>query len=178
MLMGDASRQVPLETIRRKGGSGYGATGGLRLRCLDGSGGKTTLLPVNMELAPSLLRRGRFAERANNPFSRKPRRNSPFHNEQLSHARNSVVSIGTHLGRLGLTIAGAFIAERPAMDHKADEYWGTLLLAMARDARQDGDLGTADLLFAEAMRYFDEADRLASRWRSFETRLDAEAPRR
>ena len=64
------------------------------------------------------------------------------------------------------------------MHHKADEYWGTLLLAMARDARQDGDLGTADLLFAEAMRYFDEADRLASRWRSFETRLDVEAPRR
>jgi hypothetical protein len=49
---------------------------------------------------------------------------------------------------------------------------------MARDARHDGDLGTADLLFAEAMRYFDEADRLVSRWRSFETRLDVEAPRR
>ena len=39
------------------------------------------------------------------------------------------------------------------MDHKADEYWGTLLLAMAQDARQDGDLVTADVLFAEAMRY-------------------------
>ena len=49
------------------------------------------------------------------------------------------------------------------MDHKGDEYWGTLLLAMAQDARQDGDLVTADVLFAEAMRYFDEADRLASR---------------
>ena len=43
------------------------------------------------------------------------------------------------------------------MDHKADEYWGTLLLAMAQDARQDGDLVTADVLFAKAMRYFDEA---------------------
>jgi hypothetical protein len=64
------------------------------------------------------------------------------------------------------------------MDDKADEFWGTLLLAMARDARQDGDLATAELLFAEAMRYFDEADRLASRWQRFETRLDAETPRR
>ena len=64
------------------------------------------------------------------------------------------------------------------MDHKADEYWGTLLLAMAQDARQDGDLVTADVLFAEAMRYFDEADRLASRWRRFEARLDDKTSRR
>ena len=63
------------------------------------------------------------------------------------------------------------------MDHKADEYWGTLLLAMAQDARQDGDLVTAELLFAEAMRYFEEADRLASRWRSFEARLGDMASR-
>ena len=41
---------------------------------------------------------------------------------------------------------------------------------MAQDARQDGDLVTADVLFAKAMRYFDEADRLASRWRRFEAR--------
>jgi hypothetical protein len=33
------------------------------------------------------------------------------------------------------------------MDHKADEYWGTVLLAMARDARQDC---AAELLFGEA----------------------------
>jgi hypothetical protein len=64
------------------------------------------------------------------------------------------------------------------MNDKADEYWGTLLLAMAQDARQDGDLVTAELLFAEAMRYFDEGDRLASRWRSFEARLDDEPARR
>jgi hypothetical protein len=64
------------------------------------------------------------------------------------------------------------------MNDKPDEYWGTLLLAMARDARQDGDVATADLLFAEALRYFDEADRLASRWQHFETRHDAETSRR
>jgi hypothetical protein len=64
------------------------------------------------------------------------------------------------------------------MDHKGDEYWGTLLLAMAQDARQDGDLVTAELLFAEAMRYFEEADRLASRWRRFEARLNDMASRR
>ena len=64
------------------------------------------------------------------------------------------------------------------MDHKGDEYWGTLLLAMAQDARQDGDLVTAELLFTEAMRYFEEADRLTSRWRSFEARLDDMASRR
>jgi hypothetical protein len=63
------------------------------------------------------------------------------------------------------------------MDHKADEYWGTLLLAMAQDARQD-DLVTAELLFTEAMRYFEEADRLTSRWRSFEASLDDMASRR
>ena len=64
------------------------------------------------------------------------------------------------------------------MDDEPDEYWGTLLLAMARDARHDGDLATAELLFTEATRYFDEADRLALRWRRFETRLDGETSRR
>ena len=64
------------------------------------------------------------------------------------------------------------------MDHQADEYWGILLLEMAQDARADGDLVTAELLTQAATRYFGEADRLASRWRSFETRLDVEAPRR
>jgi len=46
---------------------------------------------------------------------------------------------------------------------------------------------TAELLVAHAMDYFDESDRLASRWRKFEARLDdhhttgprvAKAPRR
>jgi hypothetical protein len=49
------------------------------------------------------------------------------------------------------------------MDHKADVYARTLLLAMARDAREEGDLVTAELLFAEAMRHFDDGDRLAER---------------
>jgi len=32
------------------------------------------------------------------------------------------------------------VAERrPVMNHKTDEYWGTLLLEMAHDAREDGD---------------------------------------
>jgi hypothetical protein len=48
------------------------------------------------------------------------------------------------------------------MDHKGDDYWGSLLLAMAWDARQEGDFVTAELLRDEAMRYFDEGDRLAS----------------
>jgi hypothetical protein len=64
------------------------------------------------------------------------------------------------------------------MDDQADEYWGSLLLAMARDAREDGDFVTAEQLFAEAVRYFDEADRLAARWRNFEVRLDRESSRR
>ena len=46
------------------------------------------------------------------------------------------------------------------MNHKTDEDWGILLLEMAHDAREGGDRGTADLLRAAAMRYFDEADRL------------------
>ena len=70
------------------------------------------------------------------------------------------------------------VAERPLMDRKADDYWGTLLLAMAQDAREDGDLVTAEVLFAEAMRYFDEENRLAERWRNFEARLDGEPSRR
>ena len=73
------------------------------------------------------------------------------------------------------------------MDHKTEKYLGTLLLRMAADARQEGDLVTAELLVAHAMDYFDESDRLASRWRKFEARLDdhhttgprvAKAPRR
>ena len=59
---------------------------------------------------------------------------------------------GNHWLLLRLIITGCRW-ERPAMDHKGDEYWGTLLLAMAQGARQDGDLVTADVLFAEAMRY-------------------------
>ena len=42
------------------------------------------------------------------------------------------------------------------MDHKTEKYLGTLLLRMAADARQEGDLVTA-LLVAHAMDYFDEA---------------------
>jgi hypothetical protein len=58
------------------------------------------------------------------------------------------------------------------MNNKTDEYWGVMLLEMADDAREDGDLKTAELLTTAAMRYFDEADRLATRWRNFEARLD------
>ena len=57
---------------------------------------------------------------------------------------------------------------RKEYEYKADDYWGEMLLAMAWDARQEGDLVTADLLLEEAMRYFDEGDRLAGRWRNFE----------
>ena len=65
------------------------------------------------------------------------------------------------------------------MDRKADDYWGPLLLAMAWDARQEGDLVTAELLLEEAMRYFDEGDRFADRWRKFEKAcLDDETARR
>ena len=41
---------------------------------------------------------------------------------------------------------------------------------MAADARQEGDLVTAELLAAYAKDCLDEADRLASRWRNFEAR--------
>ena len=58
------------------------------------------------------------------------------------------------------------------MDHKTEKYLETLLLRMAADARQEGDLVTAELLVAHSMDYFDESDRLASRWRKFEARLD------
>ena len=47
------------------------------------------------------------------------------------------------------------------MDHESEKYWGTLLLRMAADARQDGDLVTAELLVAYAKDCLDEADRLA-----------------
>jgi hypothetical protein len=48
------------------------------------------------------------------------------------------------------------------MDHQTGKYWGTLLLRMAADARQEGDLVTAELLAAYAKDCLDEADRLAS----------------
>ena len=57
-------------------------------------------------------------------------------------------------------------------NRKTKKDWGTILLQMALDARQEGDLVTAELLVAHAMDYFDESDRLASRWRKFEARLD------
>src|SRR6516162_212114 len=62
------------------------------------------------------------------------------------------------------------IWDRQVMDHETEKYWGTLLLRMAADARQEGDLVTAELLSAHAKDYLDEADRLASRWRNFEAR--------
>jgi hypothetical protein len=64
------------------------------------------------------------------------------------------------------------------MDHKGDEYWGIVLLEMAHDAREDGDLVTAELLTAAAMEYFGQADRAAARWRNFEARLDEETSRK
>jgi hypothetical protein len=39
---------------------------------------------------------------------------------------------------------------------------------MARDAREEGDVVTAELLFVEAMRYFDKGNRVSERWRNFE----------
>ena len=51
-------------------------------------------------------------------------------------------------------------------NRKTKKDWGTILLQMALDARQEGDLVTAELLVAHAMGYFDESDRLASRWRN------------
>ena len=42
------------------------------------------------------------------------------------------------------------------MDHETEKYWGTLLLRMAADARQEGDLVTAELLSAHAKDYLDE----------------------
>ena len=58
------------------------------------------------------------------------------------------------------------------MDHTTDEYWAVMLLEMAEDARQDGDIVTAELLTDAAMKYFGEAERLAARWRKLEARLD------
>ena len=73
----------------------------------------------------------------------------------------------------------AVVAERrPVMNHKTDEYWGTLLLEMAHDAREDGDFPTAELLTAAAMKYYGEADRVAVRWRKVEARLDEDTSRR
>jgi len=44
------------------------------------------------------------------------------------------------------TVAGIVlgVVARPLMDRKPDVYWGTLLLAMAQDARKDGDFVTAE----------------------------------
>ena len=42
-------------------------------------------------------------------------------------------------------------------NRKTKKDWGTILLQMALDARQEGDLVTAELLVAHAMNYFDEA---------------------
>ena len=56
------------------------------------------------------------------------------------------------------------------MNHRIEKYWGTLILRMAADARQEGDLVTAELLAAYANDCLDEADRLASRWRNLEAR--------
>jgi hypothetical protein len=58
------------------------------------------------------------------------------------------------------------------VNQKTDDYWGIVLLEMAQDAREDGDLKTAEILTAAATRYFGEADQLASRWRKIEARLD------
>ena len=55
-------------------------------------------------------------------------------------------------------------------NRKTKKCWGTILLQMALDASQEGDLVTAELLVAHAMNYFEETDRLASRWRKFEAR--------
>jgi hypothetical protein len=49
---------------------------------------------------------------------------------------------------------------------------------MAQDAKEDGDVATAELLTAAATRCFDEADRLAMRWRKLEARLDDQTSRR
>jgi hypothetical protein len=43
---------------------------------------------------------------------------------------------------------------------------------MALDASQEGDVVTSDLLVALTLDYFDEADRLASRWQKIEANLD------
>ena len=57
-------------------------------------------------------------------------------------------------------------------NHKPKKNWGTILLQMALDTRQEGDLVTSDLLVALALDYFDEADRLASRWQKIEAHID------
>jgi hypothetical protein len=64
------------------------------------------------------------------------------------------------------------VAERTVMDHKGVEYWGIVLLEMAHDAREDGDLVNAELMTTAAMRYFEEADCLAARWRKFPRTFD------
>ena len=57
-------------------------------------------------------------------------------------------------------------------NHKIKKDWGTILLQMALDARQEGDVVTSDLLVALALDYFDEADRVASRCQKIEAHLD------
>jgi hypothetical protein len=58
------------------------------------------------------------------------------------------------------------------MNHKTRKCWGTILLQMALDACQEGDILTAELLAAHAIDYFDEPNHLASRWRKVEARLE------
>ena len=87
---------------------------------------------------------------------------------------------------VGFVGSSGGVAEAVVANRKTKKDWGTILLQMALDARQEGDLVTAELLVVHALDYFDESDRLASRWRKFEARLGdhhtgprvAKAPRR
>jgi hypothetical protein len=84
--------------------------------------------------------------------------------------RNSArVGWNTLLALVFVPLPGG-LAEATVMNRKTKKCWGTILLQMALDASQEGDLVTAELLVAHAMDYFQEADRLASRWRNFEAR--------
>ena len=56
------------------------------------------------------------------------------------------------LARPALRNFSGVVRGASVMDHKTDEYWGTLLLEMAHDAREDGDFATAELLTAAAMK--------------------------
>ena len=71
--------------------------------------------------------------------------------------RNSArVSWNTFLALAFVRVSGA-IAEATVMNRKTKKCWGTILLEMALDANQEGDLVTAELLVAHAMNYFQEA---------------------
>ena len=71
-----------------------------------------------------------------------------------------------HTSCAGFVGSSGGVAETAVANRKTKKDWGTILLQMALDARQEGDLVTAELLVAHAMDYFDESDRLASRWRN------------